>query len=240
MFMEFSLTAVSGMVFYLVETVIVLIQLEFHHTDQVYKDQNIFQKYHITLLFACHKPLVQRTFQLCDLRFCTCLSKTQKACKLGTLMFDLHTCHCLKMYISTHYILHFFLGTNAIKREFFLFTFKINYLMNGHFSGKRHRQFRVWSNNRKQIKKCRVKNKKVYLLGPHHVLMYIILWLVFTNYFRSWVLVTTHLQKWYRQLLLHAQQYIAWTISKVFQRWGGCPIPAVFKAGLDGALSNLI
>lgn len=108
--MEFSLTAVSGVGLFLLETVIVFIQLDFHHADQVYKDLNIFQKYHIPL---CYLPVTkcwfQRTFQLCDLGFCTCLSKTQKACKLGALTFDLHTCHCLKIYMYAHYILHFFL-----------------------------------------------------------------------------------------------------------------------------------
>lgn len=126
------------------------------------------------MLFACHKALVQRTFQICDLGFCTWLSETQKACNLGTLVFDLHTCHYLKIHMHEHYICHFFpvfrFWNKCNKLEFFLFTFKINRLMNGHLSGERYQQVRVCSKKRKQIKKCRVKNKKMYLLGPHHVL----------------------------------------------------------------------
>lgn len=107
---------VCGVVFSLLEAVIVFIQLSFHHTYQVLpKSQYISKISHNLVLPACHKALVQRrTFQRCDLGFCFCLSETQKPCNLGTLVFDLHPYCYLKIYVHTHYILLFFLFLEQI------------------------------------------------------------------------------------------------------------------------------
>jgi len=90
-----------GCLFSLLEAVIMLIQLGFQHTNQVLARSQYISKISCNFLLpAYHKALVQRrTFQLCGLGFCHYLSETQKPCNLDTLVFGLHHCSYLKMYV---------------------------------------------------------------------------------------------------------------------------------------------